>query len=77
MIIPLMAGELFGVKVLGRLMGIVLTADGVAEASAPMLVGYIRDQTLSYAIAFVVLVALALIGSVAIGLLPKHVGDVR
>jgi sugar phosphate permease len=77
MIIPLMAGELFGVKVLGRLMGIVLTADGVAEATAPMLVGYIRDKTLSYAIAFVVLVALALIGSVAIGLLPKRVSDVR
>src|SRR6185295_1208910 len=39
MIIPLMAAELFGVKVLGRVMGIVLTADGVAEATAPMLVG--------------------------------------
>src|SRR6185295_9712320 len=29
MIIPLMAAELFGVKVLGSLMGVVLTADGV------------------------------------------------
>ena len=38
MIIPLMAAELFGVKMLGRLMGIVLTADGIAEATAPMLV---------------------------------------
>ena len=36
MIIPLMAAELFGVKVLGRLLGVVLTADGVAEAVAPM-----------------------------------------
>src|SRR5262249_36364390 len=34
MIIPLMAAELFGVKVLGRLMGLILTADGVAEALA-------------------------------------------
>ena len=33
MIIPLMAGDLFGVGVLGRVMGIVLTADGVAEAT--------------------------------------------
>ena len=40
LIIPLMAGELFGVAALGRVMGIVLTADGVAEATAPMLVGY-------------------------------------
>ena len=38
MIIPLMAADLFGVRVLGRLMGIVLTADGVAEATSPMLV---------------------------------------
>ena len=45
LIIPLMAGELFGVEVLGRVMGIVLTADGVAEATAPMLVGYLRDQS--------------------------------
>src|SRR5262249_47991272 len=35
LIIPLMAAELFGVKALGRLMGVVLTADGVAEAMFP------------------------------------------
>jgi MFS family permease len=77
MIIPLMAGELFGVKVLGRLMGIVLTADGVAEAAAPMLVGGLRDKLGSYSISFVVLVLLALIGSIAIGLLPKKALDTR
>ncbi|HJX89957.1 MAG TPA: MFS transporter [Pyrinomonadaceae bacterium] len=71
MIIPLMAGELFGVKILGRLMGIVLTADGVAEALAPLLVGKMRDQMGEYGVAFAVLLALALIGSVAIVLLPK------
>ena len=70
-IIPLMAGDLFGVKVLGRLMGIVLTADGVAEATAPLLVGALRDTTRSYVIGFGVLVTLALIGSIAIGLLPR------
>jgi MFS family permease len=73
MIIPLMAGELFGVKILGRLMGIVLTADGVAEALAPLLVGRMRDQMGEYGVAFAVLLALALIGSVAIVLLPKKV----
>ena len=71
MIIPLMAGELFGVKVLGRLMGIVLTADGVAEALIPMLVGDLRDRTASYSVSFVVLVGLAVIGAVAISLLPR------
>src|SRR6185295_9401453 len=50
MIIPLMAGELFGVKILGRLMGIVLTADGVAEALTPLLVGKMRDQLGEYGV---------------------------
>jgi len=71
MIIPLMAAELFGVKVMGRMMGIVLTADGVAEALVPMLVGELREQTHSYAVGFGVLVALALAGAVAISMLPR------
>jgi MFS family permease len=71
MIIPLMAAELFGVKVMGRLMGVVLTADGVAEAVAPMLVGYLRDRTTSYVVGFSTLIGLALIGTVAIALLPR------
>jgi sugar phosphate permease len=70
MIIPLMAGELFGVKVLGRVMGIVLTADGVAEATAPMLVGYLRDRSGTYDIGFATLVVAALLGAIAIALLP-------
>jgi len=71
LIIPLMAGELFGVRVLGRVMGIVLTADGVAEATAPMLVGYLRDRTGSYDIGFTALVATALMGAAAVALLPR------
>jgi sugar phosphate permease len=71
MIIPLMAAELFGVKVMGRLMGVVLTADGVAEAVVPVLVGKLRDTTLSYSIGFSVLVGLALLGAIAISMLPK------
>ncbi|MGH9883531.1 MAG: MFS transporter, partial [Pyrinomonadaceae bacterium] len=71
MIIPLMAAELFGLKVMGRLMGVVLTADGVAEAVAPMLVGYLRDRTTSYILGFSVLIGLALIGAIAVALLPK------
>jgi len=77
MIIPLMAAELFGVKIMGRMMGIVLTADGVAEAVAPLLVARLRDQTASYAIGFTVLVALAIIGSVAVGLLPRKPSEVH
>ncbi len=72
MVIPLMAAELFGVRVLGRAMGIVLTADGVAEAVAPVLVGRLRDVTGSYATGFSVLIGFALAGAVAVALLPRR-----
>jgi MFS family permease len=71
MIIPLMAADLFGLKVMGRLMGIVLTADGVAEALVPMAVATIRDQTGSYTLGFALLVTLAALGAVAVALLPS------
>jgi len=71
MIIPLMAADLFGVKALGRLMGIVLTADSVAESTSPMLVAAIRDHTGSYNGGFLVLVSLAAVGALATALLPS------
>jgi MFS family permease len=71
LIIPLIAAELFGVGVLGRVMGIVVTADGVAEAVSPMLVGYLRDATGSYQVAFTALIGIALVGAAAIALLPR------
>jgi sugar phosphate permease len=75
MVIPLMAAELFGTRVLGRAMGIVLAADGVAEATAPMLVGRLHDVSGSYVSGFSALIAFALTGAIAIALLPR--GDVR
>ena len=71
MIIPLMAAELFGARVLGRALGIVLTADGVAEAAAPYLVGRMRDASGSYVGAFSMLITFAVIGGLAIALLPR------
>ena len=71
MIIPLMAAEIFGVLSLGRLMGIVLTADGIAEATAPMLVAALRDRTGSYGPGFAVLIGLAALGAVAVTRLPS------
>jgi len=70
MIIPLMAADLFGTLTLGRLMGIITTADGVAEATAPMLVAAIRDSSGSYAQGFSVLIGLAALGAAAVALLP-------
>lgn len=71
MIIPLMAAELFGLKVMGRVMGLVITADGLAEAFAPMLAGWLRDKSGSYANGFAALIFLALIGTVCVAILPR------
>jgi MFS family permease len=70
MIIPLMAAELYGLAIMGRVMGIVLTADSVAESLVPMFVAGLRDSTGSYGPGFLVLVGLAAIGAVAVSLLP-------
>ncbi|MEO6525003.1 MAG: MFS transporter, partial [Gemmatimonadaceae bacterium] len=72
MVIPLMAAELFGTRVLGRAMGIVLAADGVAEAVAPVLVGRLRDTSGSYVTGFSVLIAFAVAGAIAISMLPRR-----
>jgi len=71
MIIPLMAAELFGVKVMGRVMGIIISVDGLGEAFAPMLAGALRDRMGSYTYGFLSLIILAVIGTIAITFLPK------
>jgi sugar phosphate permease len=71
MIIPLMAAELYGVAILGRVMGIVLTADSVSESLVPMVVASMRDSTGSYASGFLVLVALAALGAAGVAMLPR------
>lgn len=72
MIIPLVAAELFGVKVLGRLMGVILTADGVAEAVTPMVVAKIRDATGSYDAGFLLLICMAFLGLFTVSFLPRQ-----
>lgn len=72
MIIPLMAGDLFGVKTLGRVMGIILVVDGIAEATSPWMVGALYDEvTKSYSIGFTALIFIALAGAVIVSFLPK------
>jgi MFS family permease len=72
MIIPLMTADLFGVKALGRTMGIILVADGIAESVFPMLVGALyNDVTKSYAAGFTLLICLALTGAIIVSFLPK------
>jgi MFS family permease len=70
MIIPLMAAELFGVKIMGRVMGIILTFDGLSEAFSPMLAGWLRDRSGSYAGGFGILMMLGIAGIIAVSNLP-------
>lgn len=72
MIIPLMAAELFGVKVMGRVMGIIISVDGLGEAFGPMLAGWLRDKSGNYAYGFSALIILAIIGTIAVALLPAR-----
>lgn len=71
MIIPLMAGDLFGVRALGRTMGIILVADGVAESLFPMLLGRMHDLHNSYNLGFIILICVAIAGALIVSFLPK------
>jgi MFS family permease len=72
MIIPLMTAEIFGMRVLGRLLGVILTAGGVAEAVSPWLTGRLRDTTGDYSISCFLLVGFALLGAIAVLGLPAQ-----
>jgi MFS family permease len=72
MIIPLMTAEIFGIQVLGRLLGVILTAGGIAEAVSPWLTGRLRDATGNYSEGCFVLVGIALLGAAAVLGLPQR-----
>ena len=72
MIIPLMAADLFGLRVMGRVMGLIIIVDGLAEAWVPKLVGRLRDQNPNYTKGFALMISLALLGALAIALLPRR-----
>lgn len=72
MIIPLMAAELFGLRVMGRVMGLIIVVDGLAEAWVPKLVGRLRDQNPNYAKGFALMIGLALFGALAASFLPRR-----
>src|SRR5262249_43306793 len=72
LIIPLMAAELVGVRLLGRVMGIILTADGIADAVSPTLIGSLPDRTRTDHLGFYVRMAIALLAAGAIGLMARE-----
>lgn len=71
LIVPLVTAEIFGMRRLGLLLGVILTANGVAEAASPWLVGRLRDATGTYSAGFLVLVGMGLLGAAAAAALPK------
>ena len=72
MVIPLMTAEIFGIEILGRLLGVILTAGGIAEAAAPWMIARLRDTTGSYRESCFVLVGIALLGGLAVLALPAR-----
>ena len=72
MIVPLMTAEIFGVEILGRLLGVIVIAGGVAEAAAPWLIGHLRDATGSYREGCFILVGIALLGGLTVLSLPRR-----
>ena len=71
MILPLMTAEIFGLKILGRLMGVIVTTGGVAEAVAPWALNRIRDFGGSDVVICTVLSGVAILGAVATMALPN------
>jgi MFS family permease len=72
MIIPLIAAEIFNARMLGRLLGVILTAGGIAEAVSPWMMGYLRDLTGNYLASCAALVTVAVLGMAAVLALPDR-----
>ena len=53
-------------------MGLIIVVDGLAEAWVPKFVGRLRDQNLNYAKGFALMITLALVGALAVSLLPRN-----
>ncbi len=66
MLIPLVTAECFGVRSLGRIMGIVITTDSLGQALAPVLVGRLYDLHRNYNLAFALVAVAAAAGALAV-----------
>jgi sugar phosphate permease len=66
MLIPLVTAECFGVRSLGKLMGIIITTDSLGQALAPVIVGRLFDIHKNYNLAFALVAAMAAAGAVTV-----------
>jgi sugar phosphate permease len=73
MLIPLMAADQFGLSTLARAMSAILPTDTIAQFWFPNLLARLRDYLGgNYYLAMMAVFGTALLGAIAIGLLPKH-----
>ena len=72
MIVPLITAEIFDVRILGRLMGVILTAGGIAEALSPWFIGRLRDMTGNYYESCFLLIGVSLLGAISVLGLPHR-----
>jgi MFS family permease len=71
MLIPLMAAEQFGVNTLARAMAIILPANTLGQTWLPYFVSALREHSGTYQVPMMVIFAIAMLGAIAIALLPK------
>lgn len=72
MLIPLMAAKQFGVNSLARSMAVLLPINTIGQTWVPQGVSLLRDHYGNYAVAMMAVLALAMIGAIAVALLPKE-----
>ena len=71
-LIPLMAAEQFGVNTLTRAMAIILPVNTIGQTWCPYLVSALREHYGNYLAPMAVVFAIAMIGALAIAMIPKQ-----
>ena len=72
MLIPLMAAEQFGVNTLARAMAVILPVNTIGQTWCPYLVSALRERYGSYVAPMTVVFAIAMIGALAIAVMPSR-----
>ena len=72
MLIPLMAAEQFGVNSLPRAMAVILPVNTIGQTWFPYFVARLQEHYGSYATPMGTVFALAMLGALAIAILPRH-----
>ena len=75
MLIPLMAARQFGVNSLARAMAVILPVNTIGQTWVPYGVAFLRDHYGNYEVAMGAVLALAIVGAIAIAILPKDGAD--